>query len=230
MVSKIPLSELEQFPFFSGIPHSQLEGLANAITQRTRPPRSGVYYPGDSADHVFFVVRGRVKVGCTSPDNREVIHEIVLPGDMFGELALLGETERKDFAIPMKMEATLVAIRAVELRSVIERVPQLADRFINHLGIRVRNTERMIEDYVLFDSKDRIIKFILSLDAAAVGDKAARDGKAYHYMTHQDIAGLTGASRQFVTSVMNDLRKQKLIDFNRVSVQVKDRKGLENLL
>ncbi len=222
MVTKLPLSHLEQFPFFSGIPHQSLEGLAQCITLRVRPQRSGIYFPGDAADNVFFLVEGRVKISTFSPDGREIIKRVVLPGEMFGEMVLLGgELERTDFATPLKMQATFVAVRTPELRVAIQHVPELANRFIDHLGKLVKWTESLVEDYVLFDSRRRIIDFILELD------KAAESSKAYHYMTHQDIAGLTGASRQFVTSVMNDLRKKKLIDFNRLSVQVKDRKGLE---
>lgn len=222
MVTKLPLSHLEQFPFFSGIPHQSLEGLAQCITLRVRPQRSGIYFPGDAADNVFFLVEGRVKISTFSPDGREIIKRVVLPGEMFGEMVLLGgELERTDFATPLKMQATFVAVRTPELRAAIQHVPELANRFIDHLGKLVKWTESLVEDYVLFDSRRRIIDFILELD------KTAESSKAYHYMTHQDIAGLTGASRQFVTSVMNDLRKKKLIDFNRLSVQVKDRKGLE---
>lgn len=222
MVTKLPLSHLEQFPFFSGIPHQSLEGLAQCITLRVRPQRSGIYFPGDAADNVFFLVEGRVKISTFSPDGREIIKRVVLPGEMFGEMVLLGgELERTDFATPLKMQATFVAVRTPELRVAIQHVPELANRFIDHLGKLVKWTESLVEDYVLFDSRRRIIDFILELD------KTAESSKAYHYMTHQDIAGLTGASRQFVTSVMNDLRKKKLIDFNRLSVQVKDRKGLE---
>lgn len=222
MVTKLPVSHLEQFPFFSGIPHQSLEGLAQCITLRVRPQRSGIYFPGDAADNVFFLVEGRVKISTFSPDGREIIKRVVLPGEMFGEMVLLGgELERTDFATPLKMQATFVAVRTPELRVAIQHVPELANRFIDHLGKLVKWTESLVEDYVLFDSRRRIIDFILELD------KTAESSKAYHYMTHQDIAGLTGASRQFVTSVMNDLRKKKLIDFNRLSVQVKDRKGLE---
>ncbi len=222
MVTKLPLSHLEQFPFFSGIPHQSLEGLAQCITLRVRPQRSGIYFPGDAADNVFFLVEGRVKISTFSPDGREIIKRVVLPGEMFGEMVLLGgELERTDFATPLKMQATFVAVRTPELRAAIQHVPELANRFIDHLGKLVKWTESLVEDYVLFDSRRRIIDFILELD------RTAESSKAYHYMTHQDIAGLTGASRQFVTSVMNDLRKKKLIDFNRLSVQVKDRKGLE---
>jgi CRP/FNR family transcriptional regulator, cyclic AMP receptor protein len=222
MVTKLPLAQLEQFPFFSGIPQQSLESLEQTISLRIRPPRSGIYFPGDAADNVFFLVEGRVKISTFSPDGREIIKRVVQPGEMFGEMVLVsGELERTDFATPLKMQATFVAVRTPELRVAIQHVPELANRFIDHLGKMVKWTESMVEDYVLFDSRARIIDFILDLD------QTADSSKAYHYMTHQDIAGLTGASRQFVTSVMNELRKKKLIDFNRLSVQVKDRKGLE---
>jgi CRP/FNR family cyclic AMP-dependent transcriptional regulator len=223
MVSKVPQVQLEQFPFFAGIPQQQLEVLAQSATIRSRPPKAGVYYPGDTADSVFFLIAGRIKLGIVSEDGREVIKRVVTSGEMFGESALLGETIRSEFAIPMKLDASAVSIRSADLFHAIKSNPELTNRFIQHLGERVRISESLMEAYVLKDSKERIIDFILDIDA----NSRDADSKAYHFMTHQDIAGITGASRQFVTSVMNDLRKRKLIDFNRISIVVKDRKGLQ---
>ena len=41
-------------------------------------------------------------------------------------------------------------------------------------------------------------------------------------LTQQDIANLTGTSRQTVTSVLNDLKKSNLIYFNRNSILIRD--------
>jgi CRP-like cAMP-binding protein len=48
-----------------------------------------------------------------------------------------------------------------------------------------------------------------------------------HSLTQQDIANLTGTSRQTVTSVLNDLRKSDLIYFNRKSILIRDMTRLE---
>lgn len=168
-------------------------------------------------------------MGNVGEEGREVIKRVVVPGEMFGEASLFSTAEREEFAIPMKMSAVFIAVRAADLRHAINGSPELTDRLIQYLGQRVKVAESMMEDYVLKDSRTRIIEFILDKDKEA-RSAGADSSKAYHFMTHQDIAGITGASRQFVTGVMNELRKLKLIDFNRVSVQVKDRKGLEKAI
>lgn len=226
MVSKVPQIQLDKFPFFAGIPSQHLEVLSQSATIRSRPPKAAIYYPGDASDFVFFLIEGRVKLGIVSEEGREVIKRIVTPGEMFGESALLGETKRKEFAVPMKIEASFASVRSTDLLHAIKSNKELTDRFIRYLGERVKQSESQLASYVLKDSKERIINFILNIDATS----RETDSKAHHYMTHQDIAGFTGASRQFVTAVLNDLRKLKLIDFNRISISVKDRKGLQRAL
>jgi len=222
MVTKVPAVQLEQFPFFAGIPQQLIDSLTQSSTVRIRPSKAGIYYPGDTADCVFFLIEGRMKLGIVSEDGREVIKRVVAPGEMFGESALLGSTVREEFAVPMKLDALMVSVRSADLLRAIQSNTDLTNRFIQHLGERVKIAESRMEDYVLQDSRARIIDFILDLDL----NGREEDDKAYHFMTHQDIAGITGASRQFVTAVLNELRKMKLIDFNRIAVSVKDRKGL----
>ncbi len=47
-----------------------------------------------------------------------------------------------------------------------------------------------------------------------------------HSLTHQDIANITCTSRQTVTLVLNELRKENLIYFNRGRILVRDMETL----
>jgi CRP-like cAMP-binding protein len=47
-----------------------------------------------------------------------------------------------------------------------------------------------------------------------------------HGFTHQDMANITGTSRQLVTIVLNELKKKKLINFDRTSILIRNMNGL----
>ncbi len=227
MDSKVTAQDLQKLAFFADVPLDQLEPLAQTGIVRTRPPRSFIYCEGDEADYVYFLLEGVVKLGNVSLRGREVIKEMVRSGTMFGELGICGEPKRQEFAFPVRMACAYICVRTSELQHLISKNAQLANAFITLLGKRANQIEKRMEDYVLTDSRSRIIELLLEF-ADEYGTEHKKGVRAYHFMTHQDMANYTGASRQFVTAVLNELRKNKLIDFDRTRVTILDTKGLRS--
>ena len=71
------------------------------------------------------------------------------------------------------------------------------------------------------DARERIIDFLKD-SAKKQGKRVGFETLIRHCYTQQDIANITGTSRQTVTSVMNDLKKSNLIYFNRRSILIRD--------
>jgi CRP-like cAMP-binding protein len=226
MDKKLALIHLESISLFKDIPVSILEKLAAGGAIKYRPSRSSVYQAGDPAEHVFILSEGLVKVGNFYIDGKEVLKSIVMPGELFGELGLTGENLRSEFAIPFRGACTYYAIRVTDLKQAMTENSELMFRIMTGLGARVGSAEKRFESYVFQDSRSRVIDFILSY-AKKVGAPSASGVIFSHFMTHQDIANLTGASRQFVTAVLNDLRRSGYIGFNRITITVKNAAGLE---
>jgi len=90
------------------------------------------------------------------------------------------------------------------------------------MGGRLRRAEERLESLIFKDARARIIDFLK--------DAAGRQGRRIgidellvkHSLTQQDIANITGTSRQTVTSVLNDLKKSNLIHFTRRSFLIRD--------
>jgi len=219
---------LEQFNLFDNIPRVVLEQISNFTTLRSRPKNSYVYHPGDPSEVLFILKEGRVKVGNYSEDGREVIKAIVQPGELFGEMGLAGEEKRNEFAITMKEECSFYMIYVADLKKVMHHNPELSLRLIDRIGTRIRRTESRLESIIFKDSKTRVVEFIQDM-ASSVGRAFGDEVLLEHFLTHQDIANLTGTSRQFVTSVLNELKKDKIIKFDRNTILVSDTKGLAAL-
>ena len=219
---------LEQFTLFDDIPRSVLVEVSNFTTLRSRPKHSYIYHPGDPSEVMFILKEGRVKVGNYSDDGREVIKSIVRPGELFGEMGLAGEQKRNEFAITMKEECSFYMIYVADLRKVMQANPELSLRLIDRIGSRIRRTESRLESIIFKDSRTRVVEFIKEM-ADNVGRVFGDEVLLEHFLTHQDIANLTGTSRQFVTSVLNELKRDKIINFDRNTILVSDTKGLAAL-
>jgi CRP/FNR family transcriptional regulator, cyclic AMP receptor protein len=226
MENKITAQMLSEFKFFEGIPAEELETVAKGATLRTRPARSFVYCEGDPAEHIYLVTSGMVKLCTVSARGRELLRKIVGKGDVFGESALTVDGDRDEHAIAIRMPNTYITLKVADVRELVAKNPILMQRVIDHFGKRVRSVETKIEDYVLSDSRSRIIQLLIDLTSDR-GEESDRGIVSHHYMTHQDMANITGASRQFATSLLNELRAKGLIDFDRVRLFTKNLEGLK---
>jgi CRP-like cAMP-binding protein len=170
------------------------------------------------------IVKGRIKIGHYLDDGDEVISSILTTGEIFGELAVAGETQRRDFA--QAAEETIICPLTIdELRTLMFENRELSFKVLKLVGLRLMKLERKLELLVFKDARTRIIEFLK--DASAwKGKKVGFETMIQTNLTHKDIASLTGTSRQTVTTILNDLKSQNLINFDRKKILIRD---LDNL-
>jgi CRP-like cAMP-binding protein len=185
-----------------------------------------VYFPDQPSLEVFLLEKGRVKIGSYSDDGKEIIKAILSPGELFGELALVGEEKRSDFAVAMEDDTTVCHMPLQEMRDIMYQDIQLSLRITKLIGLRLQKMERRLESLVFKDARTRIIEFIRDL-ATDRGTKVGDETLVKNFFTHKEIASLTGTSRQTVTSVLNELRDANLIYFDRKRLLVRDLSRLE---
>jgi CRP/FNR family transcriptional regulator, cyclic AMP receptor protein len=184
-----------------------------------------VYLPEESADRVFFLTEGRVKVGTYSDSGKEITKAILGKGDVFGELVLIGETKRRDFAYTMD-EATVCVVNVDEMKALMRDHSALNLFLLKIMGSRMLEMEKRLESLVFKDSKTRIIEFLLEM-ATTKGRKVGFEIEVRKFITHQEIANLTATSRQTVTTLLNDLRERNILTFDRRRLLIRDMNLLE---
>lgn len=215
------LQFLEQFPLFNVLNEQEMKQLMSMVEFRTRQRYSFIYQPEEESGCMYFLVKGTVKIGTHSSDGREVIKNILHPLSMFGELCLVGEKKRQDFARVMNEEVHFFTLKAEHFQLLMQSNHQLCLNILQMIGKRLVNAECRLESLIFKDARTRIIEF-LKESADKRGRRVGYEMLVKHSLTQQDIANLTGTSRQTVTSVLNDLRKSDLIYFNRKSILIRD--------
>lgn len=179
-----------------------------------------VYVPEDMSDRIFFINEGRIKISVMNEEGKEITKAILGRGEVFGELALLGEHRRHDFATVLEDTVTCV-VTLDELRSLMRERSELNLFFMKMFGLRQLEMERRLESLVFRDSRSRIVEFLLHLTQTK-GQRVGYEWVVRNFITHQEIANLTATSRQTVTTTLNDLRFKKLITFNRSRLLIRD--------
>lgn len=179
-----------------------------------------IYLPEEHADKIFFIIDGRVKIGTYGESGKEITKAILNKGEVFGELSLIGESKRRDFAYAMEKTACCV-LSVNDMRSLMRDHNGLNLFLMKILGSRVLEMEQRLESLVFKDSRTRIIEFLRNL-ALKKGQRVGYEMLVRKFMTHQEIANLTATSRQTVTTVLNELRNKNILTFNRRRLLIRD--------
>ncbi|OWY23292.1 Crp/Fnr family transcriptional regulator [Sphingobacteriales bacterium UPWRP_1] len=186
-----------------------------------------IYFAQDASNKIYYLESGTVKISAYSDDGREVIKAILHPGEIFGELGLLGEQTRGEFAQALQ-DAALCVMTLEMMRNLMRDYKEFGLEITRLIGNKLVKTQRRLESLVFKDARMRIIEFLTDL-ATERGQPLGYEILVREFFTHQDIANLTGTSRQTVTTVLNELRNGNLIYFTRKKLIVRDLKKLQTL-
>lgn len=196
---------------FRDLPEHEVSRLAERALMREYGRGRVILQAGDLSDLIFVIKEGRVKVSAYSLEGREQILAILEAGDLFGELALVGEHE------PAHVEAfedTLVCgVHREDFEEALRRHPQIALRIIRALAARLRLAEAEIENLVFRDVPGRLAFVLLRLGEAYGTPDAETDALRLSLrLTHQDLASMIGATRETVTTILARFRDEGLTD------------------
>jgi len=179
-----------------------------------------IYLPDEESDKIYFINTGRIKIGSYADNGKEITKAILSKGEVFGELAMIGEEKRRDYAISVE-DAELCVISSQEMKTLFKDHNSLSMFFMKMMGSKVIEMENRLESLVFKDSRSRIVEYLVDL-VNKRGQRVGYEWVVRSFITHQDIANLTATSRQTVTTVLNELRNSEIITFNRKRLLVRN--------
>lgn len=224
--SQSKLWHLERINLFKDLSTDDLDRISEVATMKNMEKGKYIYFPDEPSRVVFLLKEGRVKIGTYSDDGKEIIKAILEPGEMFGELSIAGQESRSDFAQCLDPNVRLCAIGKDEMVRILNSIPMLSLKITHLIGLRLQKMERRFESLIFKDARERIIDFIRT-SALEKGRQVGYEWVFKHKLTHQDIANLTATSRQTVTIVLNELRENKIIKFDRRSILIHEMENLK---
>ena len=179
-----------------------------------------IYLPDQASDMVYLITEGRIKIGTYGENGKEITKAIITKGEVFGELAIVGEDTRRDFAQALD-NVSVCCIKSDEMKQLLKDHNKFSLFFMKIMGSRVLEMEQRLESLVFKDSRSRIVEFLVNL-VAKKGQRVGYEWVVRNFMTHKEIALLTATSRQTVTTVLNELRTNNLLTFNRKRLLIRD--------
>lgn len=182
--------------------------------------RDYIYFEQDRSNKVYLIEKGKVKIGYYNEDGEEVVKSILTRGDLFGEKAILGEEQREEFAQAIDNQTSICPIGVETMHSLMRDNQSFSFKIYKFIGFRFKKLERRLQLLLFKDSKTRLLEFLDELctdygyDCPETGDKVIK-----HPYTQKDIASLIGTSRPTLNILLNELKAENRIDFNRNEIR-----------
>lgn len=216
MIVQSKLWYLENFNFRHILTLEERRRVAEMAVMQPVPKKEVLYFSSEPADCVYILKEGKIKVYLQTADGKEIILNIISPGELFGELGLAGQEEREEVAEVIE-DAIVCKITLEDMQELMYRMPSLNTEILKRLGSRVKKVQSRLESLICKNAEQRI-RFLLKDLAREHGRVIADDSEQVELklsLTHADIAKLTATCRQSVSKLFRELEKKGLIKYDR---------------
>jgi CRP/FNR family cyclic AMP-dependent transcriptional regulator len=217
---------LERTRLFRGLPSDTIRMISAVSTRRSYRDDAVVFSQGDPGDALYGVVTGKVRISASSRDGREMFLNIMEPGDIFGEIALLDGRQRTATARATS-PSELIIITRDHFSELLTRDPKLVSHVIQLLCERIRWTSGLAEESALLSVPERLARRLLSL--GELHGHETPDGIELT-ISQEEVARFLSLSRQVVNQYLQQWKGHGWITLARSKIIIIDERALRDVV
>ena len=210
---------LVRVPLFSALPADAVDRLVEASTFRRYSSGQPLFFQGDSADAMYVVASGRLKVTVSSARGDELVLAVLTEGDALGELGAIDGMPRSA-GVEALTDAELLRIDAGAVRRLMLTYPTFADAVTRSLCRLVRQLTGSSADLAFVDAPGRLARLLLELSDS--GDLSVVDLG----LTQAGVASRIGTSRQTVNETLHIFQRRGWVQLQGRQVVILDAAAL----
>ena len=216
------LSEVE---LFADLTPEEIAALDRMAPARAFSNGDLVFSQSQPVTALFILKRGRVRIFRVTEDGKALTMAILEPGAVFGEMMLVGQRMYDNYAEAIE-ETSICQLSVAEVERHMLSDPRIAIRISRHLGEQVARLEERLTDLALRPLQARVASTLVRL---VESQRPTRNRHVTIRLTHDQLAGLLGATRESTSKAMADLAIRGLIRQGRGRIIVIDLDGLRIL-
>jgi CRP/FNR family cyclic AMP-dependent transcriptional regulator len=168
-----------------------------------------VFSQGDTADAIFYIQSGTVKLTAVSTRRKKAIIALLQHGSFFGEGCLAGQSLRICTARSIG-QSNIIRLRKESTVRTLKRDPQFASLFVGYLLSRIVRIEEDLVDQFFNFSERRLARVLLLFGQISKESKPEYPLK----VSQSTLAEMVGTTRARVSKFMNGFRKKGFVSYN----------------
>ena len=195
---------------FSELEPKEMDALASVGKQKLFRRRAAVFHQGDSADSLFLIKSGRIKLSKLFEDGREATLDYRKAGDTFGE-----NTFSEEIRYPVTawcVEDTYTCgINKSDFEQLILKHPTIGLRMIRKQSELIANLTTRLGDMAILSLEELLFQVLINV----AREHGIADSRGVHIqfpLTHEDLSFLTGSHRVTITKAIKKLENDGRIE------------------
>lgn len=205
----------------------ELDAILGVATERRVRRGQTVFQKGDTGSSMMAVLSGRVRISAVNAEGKEITLNVINPGQVFGEIALLDGQPRSADATAIE-DTMLLVLERRHFMPFLAFNQNLVSRLLAVLCERLRSTSLALEQIALFDLEARLARLILKL-AADYGRPTADGTRIELKLSQRDLSNLVAASRESVNKQLGEWREDGVLTFESGYIVLHRAKDLQAL-
>ena len=202
-----------QWTVFEQIDPDEVRELLRLARRRRFGKGESVLHEGDPADSLHLIDSGYVAVRVATPAGEVATLEMLGPGGHFGDLVMIAG-QRRSATVTAASKLETLELRYADLERFGHEHPAFERALLVTLARQLRRTSATLLEAMYMPAAARV--------ARRIGDLRALYGSDLIPVTQDDLAGLSGATRQTVNQVLTDLRDRSVVELGRGRITVLD--------
>jgi len=219
------LAMLRKHPIFCDLESEAFDQLCRYAKHTTLKRGATLFSKGDPGNSLCAVISGTVKMSISSPDGRSAIFNLIGPGEIFGEIAVLDVQSRTADATA-NTNCEIFVIDRREFLPFVRSHPELAMKFIELLCAKLRWTSDQVEQVILQNLPGRLASALIRLadkHKLAPGDRTIA-------VTQQEISEMVGMTRESINKQLRVWATRKWVRLEHGAIVVLDAEPLQALV
>lgn len=182
-----------------------------------------IYSEGNKPNFLFFIISGKVKTYKTNADGRDYIIDIYKEGDFIGYLNLLENSDYTESAMAME-DTELCLIPKEDFFSILYSDKHIAEKFIKMLANNLIDREERLIKLAYNSVRKRVAESLIMLC-----DNNKDPENTLISVSREDLASITGASKETVIRTLSDFKDEKLIEIEGSKIFIINKHKLINM-
>lgn len=198
---KYGIESLQQTPLFFSLTPEELQRIRKQVVIRSFTKNEVILQEENSNEFMYMILDGEAKVVQTTEAGKEIIITVHQSGDFFGELSLIDGKTSPAAVLATKNTVTAI-ISKKDFYSLLLSQDKILKNLLQILCSRLRESMKKIQ-LLNFTNAAQRIKMLFLLLAESYGEKTSEGTILKIRLIHQNIADMTGLTRETVTRILD---------------------------
>jgi len=213
------IETLKKSEIFSKLKEEEFKAISSLFHLKKYKNNEAIFLEGDTSDNFYLVAAGSVKVLKHTVMGKDIILEMMSPGDVFGGVAVLDKKPYPASAEAMEA-ASVIKISRIDLLKIMEEYPVLKLEIVKYFSDKLRDAHEMLKNIATERVERRIASLMLKL-SEKVGVAEGEFIRIDFPLTRQEIAEMVGTTVETCIRTMSKFQKDGLVKSSNHRIMIK---------